>query len=62
MLTDAEVTRVDADGTTAEVVYRHGDTEHVVGARHVLAGVAPRCWTACAAVNRQPRPSARSSR
>ncbi|GAA4416426.1 NAD(P)/FAD-dependent oxidoreductase [Actinokineospora soli] len=41
VLTDAEVTRVDADGTTAEVVYRHGDTEHVVGARHVLAGVAP---------------------
>ena len=41
VITDAEVTSVDADGTTAEVVYRHGDTEHVVGARHVLAGVAP---------------------
>lgn len=41
VLTDAEVLRVDADGAAAEVVYRHADAEHVVGARHVLANVAP---------------------
>jgi phytoene dehydrogenase-like protein len=41
VLTDAEVTAVDADGASAEVTYRHGDAEHVIGARHVLAGVAP---------------------
>ncbi|GGS42108.1 phytoene desaturase family protein [Actinokineospora fastidiosa] len=41
VLTDAEVVRVDADGVRAEVEYRHGDAEHVVGAGHVLANVAP---------------------
>ena len=37
IVTDAHVDRIDADGTDAEVHYG----EHVVAARHVLAGVAP---------------------
>ncbi|MGW5052237.1 phytoene desaturase family protein [Actinokineospora sp. NPDC004072] len=41
VLTGAEVVRVDADGVRAEVEYRRGDAEHVVGAGHVLANVAP---------------------
>ncbi|RLK55167.1 phytoene desaturase family protein [Actinokineospora cianjurensis] len=41
LLTDAEVTSVAADGITAEVVYQHANEEITVGARHVLAGVAP---------------------
>ena len=39
--TGVEVTRVDADDAHAEVTFRTGDTEHVVGAGHVLSGVAP---------------------
>jgi len=39
--TGVEVTSVTADGTDAEIAYRDGDTEVRVGARHVLAGVAP---------------------
>ena len=39
--TSALVTRVDADGTTAEVTYRTGEREETVAAGHVLAGVAP---------------------
>jgi phytoene dehydrogenase-like protein len=39
--TSAHVTRVDADGTTAEVTYTTGDQEQVVAAGHVLSGVAP---------------------
>ncbi|TDV38714.1 phytoene desaturase family protein [Actinophytocola oryzae] len=39
--TAATVTRLDADGTTAEVTYRHAGAEHTVAAGHVLAGVAP---------------------
>ncbi|GLW93749.1 phytoene desaturase family protein [Actinokineospora globicatena] len=41
LVTDAEVTSVAADGVTAEVVYRSGNEEITVGARHVLSGVAP---------------------
>jgi phytoene dehydrogenase-like protein len=37
IVTDAQVDRIDADGTDAEVHYG----EHVVAAGHVLAGVAP---------------------
>jgi phytoene dehydrogenase-like protein len=37
IVTDAHVDRIEADGTDAEVHYG----EHVVAARHVLAGVAP---------------------
>jgi phytoene dehydrogenase-like protein len=39
--TAATVTRVDADGTTAEVTYTLKDQEHTVAADHVLSGVAP---------------------
>jgi phytoene dehydrogenase-like protein len=39
--TSAAVTRVDADGTTAEVTYTAGDQESTVAADHVLSGVAP---------------------
>jgi phytoene dehydrogenase-like protein len=39
--TSASVTRVDADGTAAEVRYVAGDVEHTVAASHVLSGVAP---------------------
>jgi phytoene dehydrogenase-like protein len=39
--TGAEVTRVEVDGTTAEVTYRTGDTEETVAAHQVLSGVAP---------------------
>lgn len=38
LVTEAEVTRVTPDG---EVVYRHGDDEHVLSARWVLSNVAP---------------------
>jgi len=41
LVTSAEVTGVAADGTTAEVTYRVDGEERTVGARHVLAGVAP---------------------
>ncbi len=41
VVTSAEVTAVSADGTTAEVGYRHDDVEHTVAARYVLSGVAP---------------------
>ncbi|GAA2272664.1 NAD(P)/FAD-dependent oxidoreductase [Kitasatospora cystarginea] len=39
--TGCEVTALATDGTTAEVTYRAGDTEHRVGARQVLCGAAP---------------------
>ncbi|OLR95332.1 phytoene desaturase family protein [Actinokineospora bangkokensis] len=39
--TGAEVTRVDADASGVEVTYRAGDAEHVIGAGHGLANVAP---------------------
>jgi phytoene dehydrogenase-like protein len=41
VVTGVEVVGVAADGRTGEVVYRHGDREHEVGAASVLAGVAP---------------------
>lgn len=41
ILTGAEVTRIDSDGTTAHVSYRSGDREQTVAARWALAGVAP---------------------
>ena len=39
--TSATVTRVDADGRSAEVTYAKDGREHLVAAGHVLAGVAP---------------------
>ncbi|HEX6351576.1 NAD(P)/FAD-dependent oxidoreductase [Actinophytocola sp.] len=39
--TSAHVTKVDADGVTAEVTYTTGDGEQVVAADYVLSGVAP---------------------
>jgi phytoene dehydrogenase-like protein len=39
--TAATVTRVDADGTNAEVTYVADEWEHTVAASQVLAGVAP---------------------
>lgn len=39
--TSATVTGVDVDGRTAEVTYTADDSEHLVAADHVLAGVAP---------------------
>jgi phytoene dehydrogenase-like protein len=41
LVVDHEVTGVATDGTTGEVSYRHGDLEGRVGARNVLANVAP---------------------
>ncbi|WP_035796852.1 phytoene desaturase family protein [Kitasatospora mediocidica] len=41
ILTGCEVTAIATDGTTAEVTYRTGDTEHRVGARQVLCNAAP---------------------
>jgi len=41
MLTGAEVTGVEVDGTDGEVHYRTADGEETVAARYVLAGVAP---------------------
>ena len=38
IMTDAEVTMISPDG---EIVYRHGDAEHRVGAQRVLAAVTP---------------------
>ncbi|QLH20294.1 NAD(P)/FAD-dependent oxidoreductase [Streptomyces sp. Rer75] len=40
--TGCEVTGIATDGTSAEVRYADRDGEHVVGARHVLVGAAPR--------------------
>ncbi|WP_035282423.1 phytoene desaturase family protein [Actinokineospora spheciospongiae] len=39
--TGVEVTRVDADDAHAEITYRTADGEQVLGAGHVLSGVAP---------------------
>lgn len=41
MLTGAEVTGIDVDGSFGEVRYRTADGEETVAARYVLAGVAP---------------------
>ncbi|MBM7772464.1 phytoene dehydrogenase-like protein [Actinokineospora baliensis] len=39
--TSAEVVAIAADGTTAEVTYRHDDVEVTVAAHYVFSGVAP---------------------
>ncbi|GLZ37730.1 NAD(P)/FAD-dependent oxidoreductase [Actinokineospora sp. NBRC 105648] len=41
ILTGADVLAIDADDESAQVRYAHRDTEVVVDAAHVLAGVAP---------------------
>lgn len=41
ILTEAEVTSVEADGSSAEIRYVHGGDEVTVAAGHVLSGVAP---------------------
>ncbi|MEV8016017.1 NAD(P)/FAD-dependent oxidoreductase [Streptomyces sp. NPDC086554] len=41
LATDHEATRIDTDGTTAEVTYRTADREATVAARHVLVNASP---------------------
>jgi phytoene dehydrogenase-like protein len=42
IVTDAEATSIESDGTTAEVRYTNGTGESRIAADHVLAGCAPR--------------------
>jgi phytoene dehydrogenase-like protein len=41
IVTDAGVSHIDTDGTTAEITWHHGDEERKVEARWVLSNVAP---------------------
>ncbi|WP_370409683.1 phytoene desaturase family protein [Streptomyces fradiae] len=46
LLTDHEATRIETDGTRAEVTFRTADGEGVVGARHVLVNASPQALAA----------------
>lgn len=54
LLTRAFVTRIDTDGTSAQVTYRHGDAEHVVDCDWVLSNVAP--WVLRILLGEDPGP------
>ncbi|MER7518486.1 NAD(P)/FAD-dependent oxidoreductase [Streptomyces sp. NPDC126499] len=55
LLTGHEVTRIDTDGTRAEVAYRTADGEGVVAAEHVLVNASPHTL---AALLDEPAPAA----
>ncbi len=57
-----EATRIETDGTHAEVTVRTPDGEHVVAARRVLVNASPQALAALLGETRHRPPRAPSSR